>query len=315
MKDTAEERSWDAVEVAIEQGKVPWSQTAPGYTRTKDSRLVRDRDKAVIIEQAFLMRADGATIDQIRQFLLRHGVVRSYHGTMHLLRDRIYIGEIHFGSHKPNLTAHEPIIDRELFFTVQEKKIPRGRKAKSDRLLARLGVLRCGTCNSRMVVGTSNNSGYWIYRCPPVGDCPRRVTISAEIAETVVAEEVQRLIWHIKETASAEVGFEEAESALARAQAMLDSYLRIATESGVAGEAAAIERLTKLREARDVARDHYDRLVADLTTASIVISARDWDELDLDEQRGLIKAVVERVVVASSGRGAERVKVEPKGLG
>jgi hypothetical protein len=38
--------------------------------------------------------------------------------------------------------AHEPIVDGELFGRVQRVKIPRGRKAKSDRLLARLGVLR-----------------------------------------------------------------------------------------------------------------------------------------------------------------------------
>ena len=63
-----------------------------------------------------------------------------------MLRSRMYLGEIHFGE-LHNLNAHEPIIkDRALFERVQRRTVSRGRQAKSERLLARLGVLRCGTC-------------------------------------------------------------------------------------------------------------------------------------------------------------------------
>ena len=51
---------------------------------------------------------------------------------------------------------------------LQRVSVPRGRRAKSERLLARLGVLRCGTCDARMSVGTSQGR-YALYRCPPVG--------------------------------------------------------------------------------------------------------------------------------------------------
>lgn len=309
---TAMERSWDAVEVAVEEGKVPWSQTAPGYTRDKDSRLHPNPERAPIIEAAFRMRLDGSPIQEVRQYLARHGIKRSYHGTMHLLRDRIYIGEIHFGEHTPNLSAHEPIIDRDLFDAVQGKKIPRGRKPNSERLLARLGVLRCGSCSARMVVGTANHSVYGIYRCPPTGDCTQRVTISAEIAETVVVEEVQRLIRGIRERVSTESAVEEAECTLMGAQVALDAATRIALEAGVSDEPAAIERLTKLREARDAARERYDHALADVAAESIVLSADDWDVLSLKERRELIRAVIEQVTVSPVGRGAERLTISQR---
>ena len=52
----------------------------------------------------------------------------------------MYLGEIHFGElHNPS--AHEPIIEvRGLFERVQRRTVLRGRQAKSERLLARLGV-------------------------------------------------------------------------------------------------------------------------------------------------------------------------------
>jgi len=54
----------------------------------------------------------------------------------------MYLGEIHFGE-LLNTGAPEPIItDRGLFERVRRRAVSRGRKAKSERRLARLGVLR-----------------------------------------------------------------------------------------------------------------------------------------------------------------------------
>ena len=137
-----------AVELAIEKGKVPWPGEIPGHIRDADSRLTPDDQMVAVIVRAFEIRKDGATIDAVRAHLLAHGIEISYTATQHLLGDRIYLGEIHFGTHTPNLGACTPIIGRELFGAVQRTKISRGRRAKSDRLLARIGVLRCGNCGS-----------------------------------------------------------------------------------------------------------------------------------------------------------------------
>jgi len=189
---------------------------------------------------------------------------------------------------------------------VQRVKAPRGRRAKSDRLLARVGVLRCGSCGSRMVVGTSNNGGYHLYRCPPTGDCQRRVTISAELVEGVVTDAVREALKDAEGRASAEHNAQDAARALGRAQADLDAAFR--AFAGFEDEAAARARLADLRVARDAAQEQLDQLGG--ARASITISANlDWDRLTLDERRDLIRATVERVAVAP-GRGADRITVD-----
>lgn len=105
--------------------------------------------------------------------------------------------------------------------------------------------------------------------------------------------------------ASADKDAQDADAALERAQAELDSAIRAFT--GLQDEPAALERLTELRMARDAARAEADRLRG-LSAALTVTAARDWDALTVAERRGLIRATVARVLV-SPGRGGGRVRV------
>jgi DNA invertase Pin-like site-specific DNA recombinase len=301
---TAAERSAEAQARAVARGVLPWPNVPPGYTRGDDGVLLPNAH-ADAVREAFRMRAGGETLQSVREHLLAAGIERSYHGVSSLLGSRVFVGEIHFGELE-NLAAHEPIVDRELFNRVQRVKVSRGRKAKSDRLLARLGVLRCGSCGSRMVVGTSNNSGYYLYRCPPTGDCRRRVTISAELAERVVVDAVRAALANVEGRASIESNAREAELALSRAQANLDGAL-LAFE-GFDDEGAARERLLALKQERDLARGRVERLGGERATVSINANT-DWDRLALDARRQIIRATVQRATV-KPGRGAGRVTVE-----
>jgi len=98
---------------------------------------------------------------EIQALLAENGIERALSGVAWMLRSRMYLGEVHFGElHNPR--AHEAIVkDRGLFERVARRTVSRGRQAKSERLLARLGVLRCGTCASRMVINSDSGS----YRC------------------------------------------------------------------------------------------------------------------------------------------------------
>jgi site-specific DNA recombinase len=268
--------------------------------------FIPDPKTKPIAVKAFRMRADGATIAQVRQFLREHGIERSYHGVGALLRSRVVLGELHFGNYEPNLEAHDAIVDRELWRRVQRARATRGRKPKSDRLLARLGVLRCGSCGARMVVGSSHHGRHAIYRCPPTGDCKRRVTISAEMVETIVTEQVRAALADVEGRASAEQGAQEAARALERAQSDLEAALRVLSDFD--DEQAAKDRLSELRAARDAARERVEQLGGQ--RAAVVISgAGDWDQLSLAAQRELIRATVARVLVAP-GRGDDRVTVD-----
>jgi DNA invertase Pin-like site-specific DNA recombinase len=304
QRRTVAERSAEAQARAVARGVPPYSKITPGYRRGEDGCLVPDPKTAPAVAQAFAMRAEQTPIRAIRAFLAENGIERSHHGVDTLLASRVVLGELHFGD-LVNLHAHEPIVDRALWQRVQRAKAKRGRQAKSDRLLARLDILRCATCGARMVVGTSQ-SRWNIYRCPPTGDCDRRAAISAEKVEGIVADAVRDALGDAEGRASAESSAREAEKAVEKAQADLDAAIR--AFAGLEDETAVRERLGELRDARDAARDRLDQLGG--RPASVTVSASaDWDRLSLDARRALIRATVERVTVAP-GRSSDRVTVE-----
>ena len=304
FRRSAAERSREAQVRAVARGVIPWPSVTPGYELKDDGTLAVDRKASRVVAKAFAMRADGATIAAVREFLASKGIERSYHGTSSLLSSRVVLGEIHFGN-LVNLEAHEPIVDRDVWQRVQKMSVPRGRKAKSDRLLARLGVLRCGTCGARLVVGTANHNAYHLYRCPPTGDCTKRVTVSAELAEAAVVARVREALADVEGQASAAATARELQEAAARAQADLDAALR--AFAGLEDETAARERLVELREARDAAQEEADR-AAGSSSGMTINGDEDWDRLTLAEKRALIRATVLEATVAP-GRGPDRISV------
>jgi len=303
------ERTADAKRPAVERGVPPFPNFPPGL-RQRDERLEPHPKEARVVADAFDLRANGATVMEVSEFLRQHGIERSFHGTQALLTSRIALGELRFGE-MVNPNAHPAIVDAEVWQKVQRMRSPRGRRPKSERLLARLGVLRCGTCGSRMVVGfqTQGEKLWDFYRCPPIGDCPQRVTSSAGAAERTVIDAVQELLADMEGRASLEARADEAARELERAQEALDKAIR--AYEGLEDEQAARERLQELRAARDEARNRYLEL-GGAAAPAVTVSAGDWDLLSLDERRALIRAVIERATVRP-GRGSDRITIEPRG--
>ena len=288
-----------AVEAKKFIGPVP-----PGYVKGADGRLVVDAELAPYARAAFERRAAGASYADVRGFLAANGIERTVSGVRAMLRSRAYLGEVNFGE-LHNLHAHDAIITRELFDRVQRTRVSAGVHAKSPRILARLGVLRCSNCGGRM--SASSGGGYPFYRCSSQ-DCSRPQTIGAAIVEPIVIDATKAALADVEGRASVEANARAADAALAAAETVLESTLRMLCVAGMDSEPAAVERLTELRRQRDDARDR----VAELGTQRRVIridAARDWDRLTQDERRALIVATVERVTVAP-GRGQDRVSVE-----
>lgn len=303
QRRTAKERSGDAQRRAVERGVLPWPNVPPGYRRGDDGKLAPDPTEAKLVAEAFRMRAEGKRVKDVRAYLVAHGIARSYHGVSSLLASRVVLGEIHFGK-LVNLKAHPPIVDHDTFRKVQTMAVARGPKPKSERLLARQGVLVCGSCGSRMVIGTAKQQ-YYSYRCPPTGDCTERMSISADIAEQVVTEHVRAALADIDGRASAEANVREAEQELENAEQALQGAVEMLT--GLEDVSGTRERLLSLREAREEAQAKVDQL-GGVGTAVTVRADRDWSLLLLEERRALVRAVVEQVVV-SPGRGADRLAV------
>lgn len=309
QRRTAKERSGDAQRRAVARGACPFPNVPPGYRRGEDGVLIPHADEAPIIAEAFKLRAQGATAKQVRAFLGEHGIQRSYAGTVSLLQSPLMIGELRFGE-LVNDAAHEPIVDRDVWSRVQRMSVSGGRRGTSERLLARLGVLRCASCGSRMVVGTTNNHGkrlYHFYRCSTNGDCERKVTIGAEIAENTIVQRVRAALADIEGRASAAANVRDAENELDSAEQALRAAVQ--TFTGFEDVAETRERLIQLRQARDDAQERLDRLGGVGIALSVNASA-DWERLTLDEKRSLIRATVERASVAPGRGGADRIAVD-----
>ena len=303
---------------AIAQGKAPFS-VPPGYRKRPDGTTEVNLATRDAVRHAFALRAarvgcptDANSLPAIRKYLAKHSIKMSLGGLVRMLANRFYLGELHYGDLE-NLTAHDAIISRELFDRVQEGKGgSRGRIGKSDRLLARLGVLRC-SCGGRMSVSSKANRVpiEYFYRCTNP-DCTigHRVTISAPIAEKVVGDAVREAIADERGRATAAQKAHRAAGALREAQEALDGATRAFVKAGLSHEPVAVEELATLREARDIARVEADR--AGVAVSVEIDGTADWDDLPLDVQRKLIVATVESATVSPLGRGAERLLVTLK---
>ena len=286
---------------AVARGVYPHPKVPVGYVRGEDGVLVVEPAAAKVVVQAFKRRDLGASLVEIQAWLAENGIERALSGVSWMLRSRMYLGEIHFGE-LHNTRAHEPIVtDRVLFERVQRRAVSRGRQAKSERLLARLGVLRCGTCRSRMVINSDSGS----YRCgdTSANRCRRRAAVKADRVEELVLDAV-RAYWATADTPRADSRrqqIREADEAIARANADLDNTIRQLGELGLLGRPASQETLRKLTTALDDAHAARARL-GDRGKSNVI----DPDEIDklrdpskrLAAWRRLIADTVESVTVA-----------------
>lgn len=308
QRRTTAERTREAQADAIRRGAPPYGRVTAGYQRAPDGTFLPDPVKAPVVAEGFRLRAHGATVDHVWRHLQEHGIQITYGGAYALLHSRVVLGELHFGGFTPNLNAHPAIVDRSTWEAVQRIRVPGGRRTKSDRLLARLGVLLCGTCGSRLSASTATGAGgqtYPIYRCVNKA-CGQPVAISSHRAESAVTDRVRAFLADLTGRASAASNMTDAAVRLERAQADLDAAIR--TLAVVSDEPAAVERLTGLRGARDAAQAEVDRL-SGLEVALRINVGEDWDRLTLEERRALIRANV-RSARVRPGRGNDRVVVE-----
>jgi len=286
---------------AVARGVYPHPKVPVGYARGEDGVLVVEPAAAKVVVQAFKRRDRGASLVEIQAWLAENGIERALSGVAWMLRSRMYLGEIHFGE-LHNLNAHGPIIkDRALFERVQRRTVSRGRQAKSERPLARLGVLRCGTCGSRMVINSYTGS----YRCgdTSANRCRRRTAVKADRVEAMVLDAVRAYsaTAGVHGRASRKRQIREADEAIERANAGLDNTIRQLGELGLLGRPASQETLEKRTKALDDA--HAVRARLGDGGESDVIGPEDIDKLRepakrLAAWRRLITDTVQSVTVA-----------------
>jgi DNA invertase Pin-like site-specific DNA recombinase len=317
------EKTLPAKERAVARGVAPFPTLVAGYRRGADGQIDLDPVQAPLVKRAFELRADGASIRQVRDFLRQSGVqvpgMKQPHPpqpidhqrTRTLLCSRLVRGELRHGEFV-NLTSHEPIVDEELWSRVQHMKVPTGRVPKSERLLARLGVLRCLCCGRPLSVGAwfKKSSGERVatYGCnQPDAACSAPGRINALPIEQFVVDKVRERLRDDTGHATAATKVRQLE--VLRDQRQSELARAIETLAGYEDIVATRQRLKQLR---DAVADVEVQLAALPLRASIrslkLPPSTDWSKLSPADQRDLIRALVERIDVAP-GRGPGRVAV------
>jgi hypothetical protein len=163
-----------------------------------------------------------------------------------------------------------------------------------------------------MVVGrqTQNGREYPYYHCGRVtADCADQQHITAPLTEETVVAYVKKALAGLTGRANGASGVAEVKAELERTQVAYDNL--VATLDGLTDDPSVREKLLELRVTRDEAKQRYDEALEADDSLSVAVSTGDWDDLTLDEQRDLIRAVIKRVVI-HPGRGAERIEIQPK---
>lgn len=310
------EKVQDAIRDAVAEGRPPFPSITPAYRRRENGTVELDPVGAPIVAEAFAMRARGASIKAVVAYMRESGLHATVAGVQHMLGSRFVLGELRHGPYV-NLTSHDPVISGELFDAVQAVKIPRGRQARSDRLLARLRIVRCATCDGPMGVDhkyTPNGKLYPMYRCSgPNRECTQRAMIAARFVEDAARDEVLRLSADIRGRADTDAELNAAKAAREDAQAALDLAIKSYGAAGLMAEPSSVETLGGLRAARDVAAAHEDRLLAAVAPGVTATTRDDWDGMTPEDRRGLVRALIERIEVRP-GRGAGRFTIETREL-
>jgi DNA invertase Pin-like site-specific DNA recombinase len=302
----AKERFQTAQENAVRIGVYPFPEVPPGYIKAADRRLVVDPATAPIMVEAFAMRDVGKSFRQIHAYLKSQGIDRQLSSMTKLLSNPLYIGRLEYGEFV-NSESHEPIIDAATFKRVKDRIEPAGRQAKSDKLLSRLGILRCSTCGSRMTASSCRSGTYELYRCGKREECEHPVGIGAHIIEPQIEKLTKWALSELEGRKSNDASVKEAEAALAKARAATEAFVQ-----GTEGLDAAVikTRVSELLRAEAEAQQAYNRIADCETSLSRVTTMRNWDDFDLDTKRGLIRAFFEKITVlpANGIIGAERIR-------
>jgi DNA invertase Pin-like site-specific DNA recombinase len=154
-------QSWQhAVANAIDSGKYISAKPPVGYQKGEDGRLVVDPDTAPIIRKVFQLRARGKSYRELAEYLDASGIQtawRSPHWSPStvgkVLSNRAYLGEARHGETR-NAGAHEAIVTEKEWRTAQPgRRIVLTNEVHRSALCVLRGVLICGGCGRRMLVG------------------------------------------------------------------------------------------------------------------------------------------------------------------
>ena len=313
--DRIRENWRNAAEHAVAEGWYMGGRSGRAFGYAKNgprSRLTPDPVEAPIVVGLFQHAATGESYVRLRRYLFTNGVDMSVASIRHLLQNRVYLGEMHWGSspgsargsrplvHEPivNLHAHEPIIDEITWRRAQRngQKFGLGREKQDPRLLS--GLARCAGCRSTMIVNRmGDRSPYYTCRNASLRreNCAGSASVHAELIEAYVNDwmvDWLRREWRGKRFAQDDQGHErlrELDNQIATAEEHVRAFnhrqvqdmLTRVGENFLAGLTERYEHADRLRHERDALLDQMG--IPDVFAK--ITEPEDWYTLDLDDKR------------------------------
>lgn len=298
--DLHRERFAQLRQVATAQGIWQHRQTPLGYSRDPSSRKLVPDDHAEPVRRAFARRVAGEPLARIAE-----GLRLTTSGARALLRNRVYLGELHVGDHV-NPKAHPRLVDEDLWLAAQaHRSIRPPRTKRPPPLLA--GLVRCASCGHAM--SRAGNPTYICHRRHSAGACPAPAAIA-----------IPRLDDHVERIALAELGqlharaadtrkaTDDAREQLRHAERELAAYLEGTAAAGLAPNQFAAGARAR-REAVDRAREKVASTFANPSSLVDGDPVALWPSLGPEHRNRLLRGLIEGVIVAAVGRG-RRVAVE-----
>lgn len=305
-----DERRRFATEAGIWQRR----QMPRGYSKGEDRRLSPDGEADEVVA-AFSDLLAGTSVSELSR---RLGMTPG--GVRHLLRNRVYLGELRVGEYV-NPAAHPALVDPQRFEEVQRKLGDATRPPRSSggpALLA--GLVRCASCGHVMTRGGRGGKrrNSRAYVCPKQHsgeNCPAPAAIVCERLDSYVEPIARAELAQLQVEASEGDGVAEAQAAVVAAEHELDAYLDAVKAADVGAEAfgaGARKRSAVIEEAKDALYAELARRPAAPTVGS---GADVWEDLNPHERNTLLRSLLAAVVVRPAGKGgrvipvADRVRV------
>lgn len=262
-------------------------QTPLGYDRDPTTRrLIPNRD-AGRVRAIYTAKIRGDSIASIarKQRMTTAGI-------RHLLRNRVYLGELTVGKHT-NPAAHPPIIEPAVFQAAQQFAARPTRGQSSPSLLT--GLIVCAGCD-RPMSPSARRSTYSCRVLHSGGACPQPAAISQHLANNHVEAFVRELLDGITLQGTPATSQHAAELAEATAELDAWAHVSVADLGPDAYRAGALVRRERVRAAEQAMRAHGAR-----TTITGALQA--WDSLTIVERQHVLRGLLSRVVVRKAGRG------------
>jgi DNA invertase Pin-like site-specific DNA recombinase len=289
---------------AVERGIWQRRQTPRGYDKDAETRRLIVNGDAESVREAADAFLKGVPLVRIgEQLRMTAGGVRA------MLRNRVYLGELKVRSYV-NSEAHDPILEPGTFEAVQAKLAAASRPARSaNETMLLAGLVRCASCGHVMTRGRSHQD--LVYRCPVnhSGErCPKPTAISCKRIEPYVEEVALGELGRMSVKASAASGVEEAQEAVAGAEAELSAYLQAVDMAGISAPDAAAGMRSR-REKVDDARERLRQALARTPSLPVIEGGAEvWETLNSSERNELLRGLLAAVAVRAVGAGA-RVEV------